>query len=362
MLSREQILQASVTIQPQPLKLPLHVLLDEALELAKNFEYFWDAQTAADGTKIPGLASLGASLPAELDKEILLTRQLVQEAQTRYLLLRNTARDALVDSTVDSTANENQSPDSTDSNADESQSPDSTDSIADSNEDSVGASTEEARLDSTGPAKADSPSPHSIARGRFVLSELQASLRWLLQNHENHGQDQSEASGPDAQVKEAEQRQKIESAAASLNVLARKHRSTIQRSSALAQALHDYAALARPLRQKLDGLGGFDARLIDEAEYLSAHLPLRRRGRPSPSPQAVQAKHQRDQLASLLQSKMQQVRAAAHFVFRGHKDILQNFASAHQRRLRERRAVELLRVNLKPRSPQDERQAPRRHD
>lgn len=62
------------------IKVPLHVLLSEAIQVAKFTKTFWQSTATR-----PGLESAGASLPDSIGDDILATRAALQEAQTLYL-------------------------------------------------------------------------------------------------------------------------------------------------------------------------------------------------------------------------------------------------------------------------------------
>lgn len=102
-------------------------------------------------------------------------------------------------------------------------------------------------------------------------------------------------------------------------------------ADALASALDDYAALAALYRGELDGVGGFDAALVDEAKSLSHRI----RRRPTAAERANQRGGDlvtlRDRVAAMLFQRMQRVRAAGRYVFRHHDDVAREFTSPYER-------------------------------
>ncbi len=104
---------------------------------------------------------------------------------------------------------------------------------------------------------------------------------------------------------------------------------------ALAAALFDYASLAEEHRAELDGLGGFDTSLIDEARSLCE--AVRARSAPTPSERTEVARAhrvRRDRIVAVLDQKVKLVRAAARFAFRGTPQLAREAGSAYGRRAR----------------------------
>ncbi len=149
-----------------------------------------------------------------------------------------------------------------------------------------------------------------MERARFVVDEITAVLEW----HFDDGVEDER----DAQLAHVRQA----------------HESTPDSADALAAEAEDFAALASIYRKEIDGLGGFDAALIDEAKALAEQL----RDRPaSPVPLSAEAEKAlalRNRLATLLSDRMSLVRSAARFVFRGSPDIIREATSAFERRRR----------------------------
>jgi hypothetical protein len=149
-----------------------------------------------------------------------------------------------------------------------------------------------------------------LTRGRFVLSELTAALEFLF--------DDGVEDERDAQ-------------------LARVHKANDDTSTAnaLAGALSDYAGLAEPYRDELDGLGGFEVALIDEAKPLAKAIRKRSaRGKGDAKQQSAAALEWRNRLAAVLAAKVASVRSCARFVFRNHPEIRREAASTYERRAR----------------------------
>ena len=75
-------LESGATTTP----IPLHVLLGEAVDVARYFARYW--KTIAEGDTIVrhGLESVGSRLPASTGAEIMALTELAQDAQSRYRL------------------------------------------------------------------------------------------------------------------------------------------------------------------------------------------------------------------------------------------------------------------------------------
>ncbi len=156
-------------------------------------------------------------------------------------------------------------------------------------------------------------SPRSASpadRARFVIGEIAAVLEW----HFDDGvEDQRDAQ---------------------LEAVKHAHEDTPDSADALAAEADDYAALASVYRAEIDGLGGFDAALIDEASALAAELRQRPASAFQESDEARQALALRNRLANLLYDRISVVRGAARFVFRNQPDIVREVTSAYERRRR----------------------------
>ena len=151
------------------------------------------------------------------------------------------------------------------------------------------------------------------ARAQFVLREIRVTLDFMFD---------------DGVINVDDQR---------LQRLSEAHRSPTSHD-ALAAALDDYAGFAELHRDRMSGLGGFDAALIDEARTLAEQLRKRsaRKLQATPS-ERQQALDLRNRLIALLHDRMQRVRAAARFVFRNHPDIVRQATSPYERTRRHTR-------------------------
>lgn len=149
-----------------------------------------------------------------------------------------------------------------------------------------------------------------MERATFVLNEITATLEWLFDDGVEDERDAQLAN-----VKKA-------------------HEGTPDSHDAWAAELDDYAALASQYRKEMNGLGGFDAALVDEAKTLAAQL-RDRPAVPAALPENVaRAKALRSRLATLLWHRMSAVRGAARFVFRNQPEIIREVTSAYERRRR----------------------------
>jgi hypothetical protein len=151
----------------------------------------------------------------------------------------------------------------------------------------------------------------AMERAAFVLGELTSTLEWLFDDGVQNDDDVRLAN------------------------LGAAHHDDPETPDALASALEDYAGLAALHRKEMDGLGGFDVALIDEAKELAKKL----RGIPAAGPASAdsaskQALDLRNRLATLLMRKIGTVRAATRFVFRHHPEIIREVTSTYERRRR----------------------------
>jgi hypothetical protein len=146
-------------------------------------------------------------------------------------------------------------------------------------------------------------------RARFVAGALESALEFLL----------------DDGVEEA--------ADVEFAKISQFHSQDGHRSSALAQALSSYAALAESLRARLLEVDdGFDVGLIAEAQSLAEDL-VKNPANPLPSAASVtEATQTRNQLLTLLTSRVTLVRKAAAHVFRDFPSIAREVTSGYERR------------------------------
>jgi hypothetical protein len=155
------------------------------------------------------------------------------------------------------------------------------------------------------------PEAAPFERAQFVLSELRATLQWYFDDNVTDERD------------------------AQLQRLIESHHAASSHD-AIAAALFDFTALAEIHRDAIAGLGGFDAALLDEAPHLALALRERSAGPASMEPHLAeqQALELRNRLGTLLYQRMQQIRQAARFVFRGHTALIREVTSAYARRQR----------------------------
>ncbi len=230
------------------MNIPLYVLMNEAVDLARFAEHYWAAKRDAKG-KItqPGLelAARKEGLSENPTADLLGLQEALQTAQTRYLL------------TVE--------------------------------------------------PESDSPGD----RGEIILGELRATLEYFFDDGVQNEDD------------------------VRLARLEEQHAQPLAQA-ALAGALEDYAALADLHRKPLEGFGGFDVELIDEARAVAKQIREASASRVAGASVTEQrsALELRNQIASLLLQKMNRVRAAARFVFRNDPAIVRRATSAYERRRR----------------------------
>lgn len=148
-------------------------------------------------------------------------------------------------------------------------------------------------------------------RARFLLTELKSVLRYRADDGVEDVNDERLARLND-----------LWSDAASQN--------------AVGLALIDYATLAQMHREELDGLGGFDAALIDEARSLGDEVQMHSASKiGGVPPDAVEAAHElRNRVGTLLHERMQLIRSVARFVFRHQPHIAEEATSRYQRERR----------------------------
>jgi hypothetical protein len=107
-----------------------------------------------------------------------------------------------------------------------------------------------------------------------------------------------------------------------------------QRSTALAQALRDYATLGESLKKRIVKVDtGFDVALFARARELADRLALAPAAAVSPSDQARE-RADRNRLLGLLMQKVSLVRTTAAHVYRKSPDIVRKVTSAYERRRR----------------------------
>ncbi|WP_437709301.1 hypothetical protein WMF45_33450 [Sorangium sp. So ce448] len=148
-------------------------------------------------------------------------------------------------------------------------------------------------------------------RARFLIEELESAIEFLLDD------------GVD------------EPADTQLATIQAFHADSAQRSSALHQALSDYAGLAESLKDRLMEIDeAFDVALIKEARELARALAAAPAAPPPADSEVKEATRIRNGMLVLLMSKMGLVRKAAARVFQRHPEILREVTSTYERRRR----------------------------
>ncbi|MFO0555359.1 MAG: hypothetical protein U0271_43685 [Polyangiaceae bacterium] len=147
-----------------------------------------------------------------------------------------------------------------------------------------------------------------VTRGRFLLSELAATLAWAFDDGVEDDKD------------------------AQLAALGTRHGSS-ESLDALAAELDDYAGLAAHHQAELEEIPDFDADFIAEAKAVAARLRARP-GTAKASPEGEAAMAQRNRLLGLLMQRVQLVRSAARFIYRSDPRTARKVASAFERRRR----------------------------
>jgi hypothetical protein len=148
------------------------------------------------------------------------------------------------------------------------------------------------------------------AQARFALSEITAVLEWFFDDGVENESD------------------------APLAKLGAAHAGDLDTLDALASALEDYADLAAPYREALDGLGDLVARLLDQARALAAALRDQAAMPVALSDKARAALALRNKLLTLLCERMATVRAAARFLYRDGPAVARQGKSACERKQR----------------------------
>jgi hypothetical protein len=106
----------------------------------------------------------------------------------------------------------------------------------------------------------------------------------------------------------------------------------------VAAALDAYSVLGEQNRDKLAGLGGFDATVMQEAPQLAKQLRDRSGDNLiAPGSDERAALDIRNRLITLLWDRMSRVRAVARYVFRHHPELIRKTTSAYARRTRNKR-------------------------
>ncbi|HEU4410583.1 MAG TPA: hypothetical protein VFS43_35335 [Polyangiaceae bacterium] len=146
-----------------------------------------------------------------------------------------------------------------------------------------------------------------MERGRFLVNEISATLGFYFADGVDDERD------------------------AQLAAVRASHADTPESTDALAAELEDYCALGNAYRSEIDGLGGFDVKLLDEAKQVAGALRDRPTSPVASSDESARALALRNRLAMLLGAKMSAVRSAARFVFRHRPEIVREATSAYER-------------------------------
>lgn len=146
-----------------------------------------------------------------------------------------------------------------------------------------------------------------VARGRFVLGEVQATLQFVADEG-----GQGDLAAQLARVKES-------------------HAQDGESREDLASSLHDWSVLAEAYADALDGVGGFERALIGEAKNLSAALRALPGAQQEVATDAREKIDLRNRYAALLFARVSTVRSVARFVFRHHPKIAREATSAWER-------------------------------
>ncbi len=146
-----------------------------------------------------------------------------------------------------------------------------------------------------------------MARAKFLVGEIKAVLQYYL---DDGVEDENDAALASVEAEHAEDP---------------------QTADALAGALDDYAGLARPFADQLDGLAGFEVAYLDEAATTAAQLRQKPARAAALSEDAAAWLALRNQLTNLLYDRVRRINSAGKLVFRDRPDIARKFASGYER-------------------------------
>jgi hypothetical protein len=119
------------------------------------------------------------------------------------------------------------------------------------------------------------------------------------------------------------------------------HSQNSQRSTALAQSLKNFAALAVTLKDRIHAEDTeFDLSLIDEANSLALQLSEKVVSDASKADEAGSLLLLRNQLLTLLMRLVKSTRKTAAYVFNEHPTIVREVTSAYERQRRARARIE----------------------
>jgi hypothetical protein len=123
---------------------------------------------------------------------------------------------------------------------------------------------------------------------------------------------------------------------AKLQRIRAEHAKAGESASALGVELGAYAQLAAPFKNKLDGVGGFDASLVDEAHKLSTELVDKSTQPAQLGPNERAALERRNRVLNVLEAKVNKVRADARFIFRHDPATVRQATSSYERSRRKK--------------------------
>jgi hypothetical protein len=148
-----------------------------------------------------------------------------------------------------------------------------------------------------------------IERARFIVDEIYAVMAYFLDDGVENEDDTR-----------------------FVNVVSA-HKDEAETAPNMALALEEYVGIAQMHAKEIDGLGEFDAKLIDEGQKLAVEL---RKSGPSapPSAESAAALAKRNRLLQLLDTRVRKVRNAARFVFRAHPEVVRQVTSPYERKRR----------------------------
>lgn len=151
-----------------------------------------------------------------------------------------------------------------------------------------------------------------VARARFLLGEIVPTVEWYFDDGVEDEKDEK------------------------LRRIKASHAKIGNSAAALARKLYDYGTLANQYRKALAGMSEFDAGYIDEALGLVEQLQsLPSTGEQAVSPEQRDAIRLRNALVDLLMERVNTVRAAARFIYRGRPAVVRKVTSAHERTKRQ---------------------------
>jgi hypothetical protein len=162
-----------------------------------------------------------------------------------------------------------------------------------------------------------------VKRARFLISELDASLSFILDDDVEEPADDK------------------------LDALQETTQDAKSSGATIGQLLLAWTLFAQEERDKLSTLEDFNLALIDEAATLSRALSV---AEPTDATDLASVRAERAGLCTLIHRALLRLRQAAGYAFRRHPDVKQRFFSALERNLRAQRRLQkkLAEVNSAP--------------